>query len=655
MNFMNNPFDGIAKEIFDNIFSIYGLIDPQGKVISLNGRIFQKTFTDPNLLKGQILTETVYWHSSEKNYQIISDAVEAARKGIISKNILEFRVSKEEIVFIELNLQPFFDESVPNRTIKQIFLCGTDVTEREKEIEFYKKRSEQLLYAAESAEVGLWFWDLAEEKIFSTPKCNEFFEVSPYETISYPDFLDVIHPDDRQNLTDVFFDSQQNGTEYDVEYRVIHSDGTINWLSTRGKTYLNSEGKPINMMGIIRQITDRKNADKELTKVYALERKARDEAEEANRTKDYFLALVSHELRSPLNAVLGWTKILLTKDVDEKTRRSALETIERSAQSQAKLISDLVDSSRIASGKLRLEIRPMNIFDAVNTVFNSQKPVAESRKINLIFNYDTKEVNIFGDLVRIQQVFTNLLSNALKFTPEGGKVEIKLKTDNQFVTVSIKDDGQGIGPETLPHIFRQFAQGDQTITREQGGLGLGLSIVKTLVQKHEGTVSAESDGIGSGSTFTVKLPIYQPKVNPVEVTEESRDSREMPLANLRILCVEDDTDSREVLQLVLEQNGAAVESADSAAKALAILERNVSKFDVIISDLAMPNEDGYSLISRIRQFSPEHGGKTPAMALSAFTTKENKEKAFLSGFQKYHTKPFEPDSLVTEILDLIKK
>lgn len=652
---MTNPLDERTKAIFDNIFSIYGLLDPIGKVIELNGKIFQNTFTDPILLHGQILTETVFWQSSENNYRIICEAVEAARKGIISKNILEFRVSKEEIILLEINFQPLFDETASNRPVKQIFFCGTDVTEREKETEFYKKRSEQLLYAAESAEVGLWFWDLLEEKIFSTPKCNEFFELSPYETISYPEFLDVIHPDDRQNLIDIFFESQQNGTEYDVEYRVIHSDGNVNWLSIRGKTYLDTNGKPINMMGIVRQITDRKNADKELTRVYALERKARDEAEEANRTKDYFLAFVSHELRSPLNAVLGWTKILLTKDVDEKTRRNALETIERSAQSQAKLISDLVDSSRIASGKLRLEIRPMNIFDAVNNVFHSQKPVAESRNINLTFKYNVTDANIFGDLVRIQQVFTNLLSNALKFTPEGGNVEMILFKDDQFVFVSVKDDGQGINSETLPHIFRQFAQGDQTITREQGGLGLGLSIVKTLVQKHEGFVAAESKGIGQGSTFTVKLPIYEPALNSVKSVEENQKIREMPLANVNILCVEDDSDSREVLQLVLEQNGAAVESADSAAKALVILEKNGRRFDVIISDLAMPNEDGYSLISKIRQFPPEQGGKTPAMALSAFTTKENKEKAFLSGFQKYHTKPFEPDSLVTDILDLIKK
>lgn len=650
---MEFPLDIQAIEILKNLFAIYGTISPQGKVLALAGNIFDKTFADPNDLIGHNLTETVFWQSSDANFRMITDAVEAAGKGITSKTVLEFRISKEEICFIELNLCPVYDAD--SRNIKHIFLCGQDVTAREMEIEFYKKRGEQLLYAAESAEIGLWFWNLVEEKLYSTPKCNEFFEISPFDVLSYNDFLEVVHPDDRQSLVETFLESQRNGSEYDIEYRVIHSGGNIHWLSTRGKTYLDSEGKPINIMGVVRQITDRKNADKELSRVYTLEKKARDEAEEANRAKDYFLAFVSHELRSPLNAILGWTKILLTKEVDEKMQRNALETIERSALSQAKLIGDLVDSSRIASGKLRLEMRPINLFDAVNTVFNSHKPTAETKKINLAFNFNTESATVFGDLIRLQQVFTNLLSNALKFTPESGNIQINLTVDDEKVLVSVKDDGQGINTETLPRIFRQFSQGDQTIARDQAGLGLGLSIVKTLVEKHQGTVTASSEGIGQGSVFTVSLPLYIPIKSVSNEKTESRNLDGMPLANVKILCVEDDLDSREVLQLFLEQNGAAVESVGSAAEAMAVLEKNNQSFDVIVSDLAMPNEDGYSLISNIRQFPSEKGGKIPALALSAFTTKENKEKAFASGFQKYHTKPFQPDLLIDEILDLIKK
>ncbi len=653
INDMEIPFDTQTIEIFDNLFSLYGTITPQGKVLALSGKIFEKTFLDPNLLIGQKLTETVFWQSSDQNYRMITDAVEAACKGIMSKTILEFRINKEEKRFIELNLCPFFEENKVSRKIKHIFLCGTDVTAREKEIEFYKRRSEQLLYAAESAEVGLWFWDLVEGKIFSTPKCNEFFYLSPYESIMYPDFLETVYPDDRQNLIEVFLESQKHGTEYDVEYRVFDSAGNIHWLSTRGKTYLNSEGIPANMMGVIRRITDRKIADEELSRVYALERKARDEAEYANRTKDYFLALVSHELRSPLNAILGWTKILLTKEVSNVIRQNALETIERSALSQSKLISDLVDSSRIASGKLRLELRSMNLFDTLNTVYNSQKPMAETKKVSLKFNFDAKNVPVFGDLIRLQQVFLNLLTNALKFTPEGGTIQINLATNEKEVSVSFKDDGQGISAEALPQIFRQFSQGDQTITHNQGGLGLGLSIVKILVEKHEGTVTAHSEGIGQGASFKVNLPLF---IHPNIVSKENKeiaDTKEMPLKKLKILMIEDDMDSREVLQLFLEHNGAVVESAESAADASLIFEKEGNNFDVIISDLAMPIEDGYSLISRIRRFPAEKGGKIPALALSAFAAKDCRERAFSSGFQKYHTKPFEPDLLIKDILGLI--
>lgn len=652
---MEFPLNEQTIEIFKNLFSIYGTITPdEGKVLSLAGTIFDKTFADPDQLIGHNLTETVFWQSSEANFRLINDAVNAASKGIASKTTLEFRISKEEKSFVELNLYPVYEDE-DARKIKHIFLCGQDVTGREKEIEFYKRRGEQLLYAAESAEIGLWFWNLTEENIYSTPKCNEFFEISPYEPMNYEAFLEVVHPDDRQNLIDTFTESQKNGTEYDVEYRVIYSDASVHWLSTRGKTYLDTDGNPVNMMGVVRLITDRKNADEELSRVYAREKKARDEAEDANRTKDYFLALVSHELRSPLNAILGWTKILLTKEVDDETRRNALQTIERSAMSQAKLIGDLVDSSRIASGKLRLEMRPMNIFDAVNTVFNSQKPTAEAKKINLAFNYNTEYATVFGDLVRLQQVFTNLLTNALKFTPEGGNISVNLSADDKKVLISVEDDGQGINAETLPHIFRQFSQGEQMVSREQAGLGLGLSIVKTLVEKHEGTVAAKSEGAGKGSVFTVVLPLIKPAANSPSLEKDVPRYKESPLTDIRILCIEDDLDSREVLQLFLQQCGATVESVDSAARAISILNKNGRRFDVIISDLAMPNEDGYSLISQIRQFSPEKGGKIPALALSAFTTRENKEKAFSSGFQKYHTKPFEPDLLITDILELVNK
>jgi CheY-like chemotaxis protein len=407
------------------------------------------------------------------------------------------------------------------------------------------------------------------------------------------------------------------------------------------------------MMGIVRKITEQKYAVSELAKVYDREKKARDEAVEANRAKDFFLAFVSHELRSPLNAILGWSKILLTKKVDESTRKNALETIERSARLQTKLINDLVDSARVASGKLRLEFHPTNLCEIVRVAYQAQKPTADAHNLEFSFATDCDEIVVFGDAGRLQQVLTNLISNAIKFTPDGGKVAIELSKTPETVTVSVKDTGQGISADALPNIFNQFSQGEVGRTRSNTGLGLGLSIVKILVAKHGGSVRAFSEGLGKGSEFVVTLPLSD-SLPPVEAIEEDTSfGSRRPLVDKRILVVEDDADSREVLQLFLEQAGARVWSAESAKAAVEILTREPRDLpDLIISDLAMPEEDGYSMISRIRQMSRQAGGAIPAIALSAFTTIESKQKAFESGFQIYSTKPFEPDRLVADILQL---
>jgi CheY-like chemotaxis protein len=339
-------------------------------------------------------------------------------------------------------------------------------------------------------------------------------------------------------------------------------------------------------------------------------------------------------------------------------RRNALETIERSAKSQAKLIEDLVDSARVASGKLRLELRPVNLYDIVETIFNSQKPVAESKNIKLDFEANENSREVYADSVRLQQVFTNLVTNALKFTPEGGSIKIKYEADSNQAKISIEDNGQGISPEALPNIFRQFAQADEKTSRDRSGLGLGLSIVRTLVEKHGGSITVTSEGVGKGSNFIVTLPLIetQTKKQGENGNGNSQEKESALLNGVKVLVVEDDHDSREVLQLLLEQCGAQVASADSAEEAWRLLTESKDKVpDIIVSDLAMPVEDGYSFISRVRQVSNGNVKEIPAMALSAFASAENRQKALASGFQLYHTKPFEPDGLVKDILLLIKK
>lgn len=634
--------------VFASIFDFFGTLDRDGRALQLAGSIFDRTNTDPSLLVGQRFAETVFWQSSEHTSRLLEQAIENAKSGQASDTLLDFRVSADEKIPMEVSLR-----RLPSG---EIFCGGKSVADRAM-VDAYKAESDQLLLAAENAEIGLWYWDFAQEKIYSTPRCNELLGLPAYEPLSRERFLGVVHHDDLADASEFLERSRQEGTRYAEEFRVVYPDRSVDWLRAEGKSFVGPDGEPQRMMGSLRKVTEQKLAAEELELVYEREKKARDEAEVANRAKDFFLAFVSHELRSPLNAILGWVKILLTKEVDEKTRRNALETIERSARSQGKLINDLVDSSRVASGKIRLEYLPTNLVEVVRVSFDAQRPAAESHHIDLKFETEKKEAIVIGDAGRLQQVFTNLISNAIKFTPSGGTVTVTLSASDEIAQVSVKDSGQGISAETLPHIFQQFSQGDIDRERNNAGLGLGLSIVKILVARHGGEVRAESEGPGLGSEFVVTLPVSQGRPDTTESGSPAAEERsERVLQGLRVLIVEDDPDSREVLQLCLEQSGADVLAAGSAVQAFELLDRNPAALpNVMISDLAMPNEDGYTLMSRIRELPREKGGGIPAMALSAFANAESRSKAFRSGFQRYATKPFDPDKLILDIAELARE
>jgi PAS domain S-box-containing protein len=645
----NPGFDASSTAVFEKLYDFYGTLDLEGRVTSLSGSIFKITQTDPDLLVGQPFAQTVFWQSTANTARVFESAIEKAARGASSRLLLDFRVSADEKSVMEVDLQPVEIES--GRA--QIFVCGR-IAESRLGGARIGSAGEQLLFAAENTDIGLWYWDFEEDKIYSTPRCNELFGLSAYDTLDYDTIRNTIHPDDRAEVEEFIERSRNEGVKYEEEFRILHRNGSVEWVCAEGKSLMDGNGRPQRMMGVVRDITQQKIASEELQRVHERERKAREEAVEANRAKDFFLAFVSHELRSPLNAILGWSKILLTKKVDEDTRRSALETIERSARFQTKLINDLVDSARVSSGKLKLEYLPANLYDIVRNSYQAQKPIAENRNIEFTFGSDNTRIPVYGDSNRLQQVFGNIISNALKFTPEGGKVQIEVRTGDEAVEVCVADTGMGIRPEALPSIFRQFSQGDSEDGKPNGGLGLGLSIVKILVTKHGGTVHAESAGPGKGSRFIVKLPLSGNHRTENENGSENDLPDRPSLKGTRILIVEDDQDSRDVLHLFFEQGGAVVASADSARSALAWLSANSNVLpDVIISDLAMPEEDGFSLITRIRRMPPEKGGRIPALALSAFTSVESRQRAIAAGFNRYRTKPFEPDLLVRDIVDLI--
>ncbi|OKH36916.1 hybrid sensor histidine kinase/response regulator [[Phormidium ambiguum] IAM M-71] len=410
---------------------------------------------------------------------------------------------------------------------------------------------------------------------------------------------------------------------------------------------------------LAKEIRQRQKAEEERAKLLVQEQTARAEAEKLNRLKDEFISTISHELRTPLNAILGWAHILRTTKVDEARMQRALETIERNARSQSQLIDDLLDISRIITGKIRLNVRAVDLWPVIEAAIETVRPAADAKNIRLQSVLDPAAGPVLGDSERLQQIVWNLLSNAVKFTPKDGRVQVCLQRVNSHVEIIVADNGQGISAEFLPYVFDRFRQADNSITRSFGGLGLGLAIVRQLVELHGGTVYAESPGEGQGATFTIKLPLMPVRSTTIE-PERVHPSVEgsvpfdntLRLDGLRILIVDDDADMRDLLSYTLQVCGAQVTNTATAEEAISILTNSSIPQDILISDIGMPNEDGYTLLRRVRALKPEQGGTIPAIALTAFARTLDRTAALLAGFQSHVAKPVEPAELIAVIANL---
>ncbi len=408
-------------------------------------------------------------------------------------------------------------------------------------------------------------------------------------------------------------------------------------------------------------ITESKKTLLEREQLLEGERAARNEAERANRMKDEFLATLSHELRTPLNAIVGWSQILRHGASSEEDLAEGLDTIERNARAQAQIIEDLLDMSRIISGKLRLDVQRVSIADVVKAAADTVRPAADAKGIRITTLLDPFAAPIMGDPNRLQQVFWNLLSNAVKFTPRGGRVHVALERVNSHLEVSVTDTGAGIKPDFLPHVFDRFRQADASITRKHGGLGLGLAIVKNLVELHGGTIRANSPGEGQGATFAISFPLTVVQPQP-DAPEQRRHPTAGPppevcndennLAGVHILVVDDELDARNVVKRLLEDCKARVTTAPSAPDALRLLQS--APFDLLVSDIGMPGEDGYSLITKIRNLPPP-AAAIPAIALTAYARSEDRMRAIRAGFQQHLAKPVEPAELLTIVTSLAPK
>jgi CheY-like chemotaxis protein len=402
---------------------------------------------------------------------------------------------------------------------------------------------------------------------------------------------------------------------------------------------------------------EREDFARENARLLEIERSARAEAERVSRLKDEFLATLSHELRTPLNAILGWTQILKRGGSSEQDVRRGLETIERNARAQTQLVEDLLDMSRIISGKVRLDVQPVDLATVVEAAVGAMQPAADAREIRLQQVLDPYAGPVSGDPGRLQQVVWNLVSNAVKFTARGGKVQVVLERVNSHLEISVSDTGVGIRPEFLPYVFERFRQADSSTTRTYGGLGLGLSIVKQLVELHGGSVRAKSAGEGQGATFIVALPLALVKHDtangvrhhPQSSGGPSRDFEIPSLTGVRVLVVDDDRDTRQLLAHLLTECEAEVVTAGSAAEALEELHR--ARPDVLLSDIGMPGVDGYELIRQVRELEGDLAN-IPAAALTAFARSEDRRRAMLAGFQLHLAKPVDSAELCAVVASL---
>nr|WP_237741488.1 PAS domain S-box protein [Anabaena sp. PCC 7108] len=532
-----------------------------------------------------------------------------------------------------------------------------DITEQKQAEVALKQSEERFRKLTEKVRVIPWEADPNTGNFtYVGPQTEEILGYSLTNWYKENFWAEHIYPEDQESAIQYFLNCSLSLDNYEFEYRMLAADGRIVWLYEIVNV-LRDENRPQLLHGFMIDITERKLAEQEREKLLEREQAARAEAEAVNRIKDEFLATLSHELRTPLNAMLGWTQLLRSRKFDENTTARALETIDRNSHALAQLIEDVLDVSRIIRGKLQLNLRPVELVPVVEAAIDTVRPAADAKEISLDFQEDSAVGIVMGDANRLQQIVWNLLSNAVKFTPKRGRVEVQLERINSRVQIRVSDTGSGISPEFLPYVFERFRQADSSTTRSHGGLGLGLAIVRHLVELHGGTVSVISQGIEQGTTFIVNLPMKVVSINydtpqpELSIARDTYANQQFPiLADLRVLVVDDEADARHLLTTILGQYGAQVMAVASAMEAMTAL--GTFHPDILVSDIGMPQEDGYTLIRKIRTLSIEEGGRIPAVALTAYARTEDRTQALLAGFQLHIPKPVNPAELAVVVANL---
>jgi PAS domain S-box-containing protein len=588
---------------------------------------------------------TGFWQEDDRD--AVEAAIATARAGELGRFQGFCPTAKGTPKWWDVIVTPIFDT---RGQVEKILATSRDITDRKQAEELLRRSEERYRTLFESMEDGFCVIEMLFDET-NTPIDYHFLETNPaFE--------------------------QQSGLEQAVgkTARQLLPDLESHWFETYGRVALT--GEPVRFESgsdamnrwfdvyafrigppeshrvaiLFKNISERKLAEQEREQLLMQEQAARAEAERANRIKDEFLAVLSHELRSPLNPILGWTKLLQTRTFDPANTAKALATIERNANLQTQLIDDLLDMAKILRGKFTMNAVPVKLAFVIESAIETMRTAAVAK--NILLNPVLHPTGlVHGDAVRLQQVVWNLLSNAIKFTPNNGHVDIRLEQVGHQAQLTVSDTGKGIDPKFLPHIFESFRQEDVSITRKYGGLGLGLAIVRSLVEAHGGTIMAASPGEGLGATFTVRLPLLRMAIESQQ--PEVFSTQALDLSKIRILIVDDEPDARELLTVILTQYGADVLTVASAAEVLANLE--TFQPDVLVSDIGMPEVDGYTLIQQIRTLPPEKGGQLPAIALTAYAREDDYQRAISNGYQQHITKPLEPERLVQAVMRLCKQ
>jgi len=638
-------FEVTLDSIGDGVITV----DVDGKVTRLNPVAEALTGWKNADARGQPLEKVFHVINEDTRVEVENPALRAIKDGVV------FGLANHSLLITRDGKEISIDDSgAPIKSGGDMLgavLIFRDITERRRG-EQARMRLAGIVDSSEDAIISkslegiITSWNNSAERMFG---------YTPEEAIG-KSIVMIIPPELREEETMILGRLRRGERiEHFETVRVTKTGKRIN-LSLTVSPVRNKQGEIIGASKIARDITDKVRAERELTRLLASERAARERAEAASRAKDEFVAMISHEIRSPLNAILGWSHMLRQGALDETATANALESIERNARAQAQLVSDLLDVSRVITGKLRINARPVDIMNSLESALESVHPAAEAKQITIDVQREPYATVVTGDADRLQQVFWNLLSNAVKFTPRQGHVSVKIARTNSYLEVAVSDSGTGIPEDFLPYIFDRFTQADTTSARKHSGLGLGLSIARHIVELHGGTITAESAGERKGATFRITLPVralQSQEADPAQTTAPIHTiANEIMLNGLRIMVVDDEDETRELLKMMLSSHGAEVLAAASGTEALAQIDE--CQPGIIVSDIGMPVMDGYMFMKRVRALDSEQRS-VPAIALTAYARAEDRLRALAAGFQMHVPKPVEASELVMVIASLVRR